>query len=53
MFGKHWEFMKYSVRKYAIRFGKELAKARRVKEDSIIKQFILIYEKHNSSQIVS
>lgn len=51
MFGKNWEFMKYSIRKFAIGFGKNMAKARRVKEDSLIKDIICIYEKHNLSQI--
>lgn len=50
-YGQHWEFMKYKVRKFAVTFGKELAKARRTKEESIIRHIILICEKHDLSQI--
>lgn len=36
-YGKHWELLKYEIRKYAIRFGKELARKKKANIEHLTK----------------
>lgn len=45
-----WELMKYKIRRLAIQRGKDIAKHKHMKEDGIVKEIIMIYEKNQLSQ---
>lgn len=44
-YGTHWEYMKYKIRRLAIQRGKDIAQAKRIKEDFITKEIIKMYGK--------
>lgn len=49
-FGNHWEYTKFQIRLLAIKRGKELAKEKTIKEESILKEIINIYGKEFLSE---
>lgn len=48
-FGSFWEYCKFQIRCSAIKRGQELAKERRVKEETILKEIVHLYAKPNLS----
>lgn len=50
MYSKHWEYTKFQIRNIAIQRGKEISKEKRSRQDRIIKEIILLYEKDEHTQ---
>ncbi len=50
LYGTNWEIMKYEIRKFAVSRSKEIAKAKRNKENILIQNIMDIYDKQIESE---